>query len=125
MRIRGLVWLGTRTDAFREMAAFVTETLGIPPTLQLPDFLVADLPNGDRLEVFGPSDSGHSFMTCPVVGFLVDDVHEARRELEEKGVEFLGPVHETEEGYAWSHFRAPDGRVYELTRHPGHPAYGS
>jgi hypothetical protein len=53
-----------------------------------------------------------------VVGFLVDNVEQARQELLSAGIELIGPLVKAEEGYAWQHFRAPDGNVYELTFNP-------
>ena len=50
-----------------------------------------------------------------VAGFLVDNVEQARQELLSAGIELIGPLVKAEEGYAWQHFRAPDGNVYELT----------
>jgi len=61
-------------------------------------------------------------MVAPVPGFLVDDVAAARAELESEGIEFIGPVHDSDDGNAWPHFRPPDGRVYEPTQQPDHPA---
>jgi len=58
-----------------------------------------------------------------VVEFLVEDVDEARRTLESWGVEFLGPTGHADDGNSWAHFRAPDGNVYGLTGHPGHPSH--
>ena len=34
------------------------------------------------------------------------------------GVELLGDLREMPDGYAWQHFRAPDGHVYEVTADP-------
>jgi hypothetical protein len=34
------------------------------------------------------------------------------------GVELLGDMRVLPDGYAWQHFRAPDGHVYELTAEP-------
>jgi len=34
------------------------------------------------------------------------------------GVELLGELRAMPDGYAWQHFRAPDGHVYELTADP-------
>jgi hypothetical protein len=84
------------------------------------EFAVFRLPDGSKAEVFGPSDTEHThFSRGPVVGFLVDDVETARRALEVEGIAFIGPVHEWEPtGEAWSHFRAPDGNVCELTQGP-------
>ena len=63
------------------------------------------------------------FEDAPVAGFLVDDVAAARAELEQlEGVEFIGPIHDDGGfGNQWSHFRAPDGQVYEVTNRPDHP----
>ena len=72
-------------------------------------------------------DKGFLFLHCSplqggrVAGFLVEDVESARGVLEAEGIEFIAPVHEWEPtGEAWSHFRAPDGNVYEITYVPKH-----
>ena len=116
MKARGLVWLGTRTSNFDETVRFFGDTLGLRKSYGEPDFTVFRLPNGDTVEVFGPGDRGHEhFDAGPVAGFLVDDVREARKDLEATGVTFLSPVQEADDGAAWSHFRGPDGNVYEVT----------
>lgn len=81
-----------------------------------------DLPNGDWLEVFGADSPYNTFFTNPVAGFLVDDIHAARAEMEANGIEFIGPIETAEDGNAWSHFRAPDGFICELTYTPNHLA---
>ena len=45
----------------------------------------------------------------------VEGTYAARREMEAKGVLFIGPVYRSSGGYSWSHFFAPDGHVYEIT----------
>jgi catechol 2,3-dioxygenase-like lactoylglutathione lyase family enzyme len=116
MRAKGLVWLGTRTRNFDDTVRFFRDTLGLRAVHEVPDFTVLLLPNGDKVEVFGPGDKGHEhFDAGPVAGFLVDDVAEAREDLESAGIEFIGPVHEADDGGSWSHFRGPDGNVYEIT----------
>lgn len=71
------------------------------------------------MEVFGPSLRGQEqFATGPVVGFLVDDVAVAREEMEAKSVESIGLVHTGDAGAAWSYFRGPGGKVYEITQVP-------
>ena len=121
MKVKGLVWLGTRTAHFQPMLNFCQNVLGLAPIHIEPGFAVLDMLNGDRLEIFGPDSSYNTFMTHPVVGFLVDNIVTARAELEAYGIEFIGPIHTEEDGYAWSHFRAPDGFVYELTYNPAPP----
>jgi hypothetical protein len=78
MKIKGIIWLGTRTDRFTQMNDFCRDVMGLQQTLLEPGFAVFDLPNGDRLEVFGPEEPGNKFMTHPVAGFLVDDIVAAR-----------------------------------------------
>ena len=65
--------------------------------------------------MFGPGDQDHQhFSTGPVVGFVVEDLSAAVRELEAAGSELLGGQMD-ERGGGWRHFRAPDGNVYEIT----------
>jgi hypothetical protein len=124
MKIKGIVWLGTRTDRFEEMTGFCRDLLGLPQRLLEPGFAVFEMPNGDLFEVFGPEESENKFMTHPVAGFLVDDIVAARAEMEERGIEFLGPIQGDTDDYKWTHFRAPDGFVYELTYSAAHPSIG-
>lgn len=122
MKIKGIVWLGTRTDRFDQMTDFCRGLLGLSQSHFEPGFAVFEMPNGDVFEVFGSQQSMNTFMNHPVGGFLVDDIVAARAEMEAKGIEFIGPVHEDSEDYKWTHFRAPDGFVYELTYSTTHPS---
>jgi catechol 2,3-dioxygenase-like lactoylglutathione lyase family enzyme len=97
------------------------DVMGLKVTYHEPGFIVMDLPNGDRIELFGNESSYNTFFAAPVAGFLVDDIASARAEMEAQGIEFIGPIETAEDGNAWSHFRAPDGFVYELTYTPEHP----
>ena len=120
MEIKGLAWVGTRTAEYGAMVRLFKEVLGLHPAHEAPDFAGFMLPNGDKVEVFGPSDEEHAhFDSGPVVGFLVDNVAEARAQLEATGmVELIGPLRSWPRGSAWQHFRAPDGNVYELVGPP-------
>jgi hypothetical protein len=124
MKVKGIVWLGTRTERFEQMNDFCQDLLGLSQKLFEPGFAVYELPNGDLFEVFGPDSSYNEFMTHPVAGFLVDDIAAARAELEAKGIEFIGPIEGDTDDYRWTHFRAPDGFVYELTYSKAHPSLG-
>jgi hypothetical protein len=122
MKVKGIVWLGTRTDRFAQMTEFCRDLLGLPQRLLEPGFAVFEMPNGDLFEVFGPEQSETTFMEHPVAGFLVDDIQAARAEMEAKGIEFIGPIQGDADEYQWTHFRAPDGFVYELTYSAAHPS---
>ena len=120
MQIIKLAWVGTRTETFQATADFFRDALGLPTSLDLPGFRVMKLPDGSKVEVFGPdSDSNRHFTTGPVAGFLVDDVQAAAEELRTHGAEILLLKDEDESGNAWVHFRAPDGNIYEFTQDPG------
>jgi predicted enzyme related to lactoylglutathione lyase len=115
MRIRRLGWVGTRTEAAAETVNFFRDVLGLEMEKRDQDFWLGRLPEGGLVEVFGPT-SPHNphFTTGPVVGFVVDDVDAGAEELRAAGAEVFGPFR-AEDGGAWVHFRAPDGRLYELT----------
>ena len=122
MKIKGIVWLGTRTERFQQMNDFCQNLLGLSQKWLEPGFAVYELPNGDLFEVFGSDQSTNEFMMHPVAGFLVDDIAAARAEMEAKGIEFIGPIQGDTDDYKWTHFRAPDGFVYELTYSTAHPS---
>ncbi len=116
MRAKGIAWLGIETDRVGPMQTFLRDALGMDVMLETEGFSGLACENGDRIEIFGPhvSQHAHLFATNAVVaGFLVDDIVGARAELAARGVELLGEL-DRDDGYAWQHFRAPDGRVYEL-----------
>ena len=118
MNVRGIVWVGTATDKYDEMVAFFRDTMGLSVFHEKDDLSILRLASGEWVEVFGPGDPHHGeFDTGPVVEFLVDDLDEARAELESKGVEFLTENHGWGD-YQWTHFRAPDGNVYGITTGP-------
>jgi hypothetical protein len=122
MKVRGIAWLGVQTAQVPEMRRFATETLGLEVEFEEPDFVVFRCASGDKVEIFGPAGPqppeqfGHNDV---VAGFLVDDIDQACEDLREaEGVELIGALRRTEGGYAWQHFRAPDGKVFELTYDP-------
>jgi catechol 2,3-dioxygenase-like lactoylglutathione lyase family enzyme len=120
MRIIKLAWVGTRTDNAASTVAFFREVLGLSLELDEPGFWMLQLPDGGKVEVFGPDNPvNRHFTTGPVAGFLVDDVHGAAAELRSAGVEILLESAVDDSGNAWVHFRAPDGNVYECTQDPG------
>lgn len=118
MKVKGIVWLGSRTDRFNAMVNLYQNIMGLDVVQREPGFAVIDLPDGDRVEIFSEDSPYNTFFTHPVAGFLVDDIASARAEMESKGIEFIGPTEVMEDGYAWAHFRAPDGFIYELTYNP-------
>ena len=102
--------MGTRTPQATDMAAFARDVLGLAPA----DGAHADffaLPDGSRFAVQATEELDPAERT---VGFLVDDVAAAAAELAASGV----PVGEVASSglQRYAHFRAPDGRLYELVQ---------
>jgi catechol 2,3-dioxygenase-like lactoylglutathione lyase family enzyme len=110
VRIEGLVFAGIATADLAAMASFFRDVLGADAVEQDGWHRVA-FPNGSSLAlvppdwVSPPSDTN--------LGFLVDDVEAATRELAARGLDPDGELI-TGEGLRYRHFRAPDGRVFEL-----------
>jgi PPOX class probable F420-dependent enzyme len=117
VRIRQLAWAGVRTEQFDAVTAFFRDVLGLAPIVESPAFCVLTLPDGSTVEVFGSENPVNRHLTTgPVVGFLVDDVLGATEELRRADVEILLEPDPDQDGRAWTHFRAPDGTVWELTQ---------
>jgi catechol 2,3-dioxygenase-like lactoylglutathione lyase family enzyme len=120
MEIIKLAWVGTRTDNAEPTVQFFLDVLGLRLGLEHEGFWMLQLPDGSKVEVFGPeTPANRHFTTGPVVGFLVDDVFSATAELRSAGIEILHDPEVDDHGNAWVHFRAPDGNVYEFTQDPG------
>lgn len=122
MRVRGFRWVRLETDRVAEMRQFAIDVLGLSVgEHDSADFVELVTVDGSRFELFGlGAGAPEQFSANPVVaGFLVDDIHGARQELEATpGVTLLGGVESISSGYSWQQFRAPDGRVYELVMDP-------
>jgi catechol 2,3-dioxygenase-like lactoylglutathione lyase family enzyme len=112
MRITGITFVGTRTGARPAMTTFVREVLGLAPVTAV-DGMDADLfalPDGSSFAVASSVPPDEDDRT---VGFLVDDLDDARRVLLASGVEVDDEI-SANERFRYLHFRAPDGHLYEL-----------
>src|SRR3954463_6239193 len=52
MKLKGVVWLGTRTARFDEMVSFTQNVLGLEPRHGEDGLAIFELPDGDTFEVF-------------------------------------------------------------------------
>src|SRR5947207_14807000 len=116
MEVRGIVWLGTRTPRFEEMAAFAQDVLGLKTKHREDGLVMYELPRGDLFEVFDESHPAGGHPDGVAGGFLVDDAAHAVAELRAAGVEVTDV--EGAGNYRWAYFRAPDGNLYEVTSGP-------
>jgi catechol 2,3-dioxygenase-like lactoylglutathione lyase family enzyme len=120
MRVKGVCWVGVKTDQYASMVTFFRDILGLEAIAERDDFLVFRMPDGDQVEIFGPNGPNpvEQFAHEQVVaGLLVDDIEIAIAELRAAGIELIGEANASG-GYSWQHFRAPDGKVFDICRDP-------
>lgn len=110
MEVEGIVFAGVGSAGHAEVARFLADALDVPLEAEGEAHRLL-FPNGSSVAlvpqdwVEGPSDT--------LLGFLVGDLEAATAELAGKGIE---PDGELLNGYGfrYRHFRAPDGRRFEL-----------
>ena len=114
--VRGFGWVGIRTEESEAMRRFVTDLLNLKLEEEDREAAVFSFPTGDILEIFppgGPLDHTH-LTTGPVPGFVVRDLDHAEQHLRRHHIEI--PQRRRSGDAGWTHFRAPDGNVYEFKR---------
>lgn len=109
MQILGIVFVGTRTPQRAAMSAFVRDVLRLE-RLEVAG-IEADLfglPSGDAFAVSdGGAETGDR-----TIGLLVADLDAAIEELHAAGVATDGVAENAR--WRYTHFTAPDGKLYEL-----------
>ena len=118
MQVEGITWhaLTLEPAQFAAMKKLVSETFKLTPMMELEGVSVFSMPNGTILELYLPQAvPPYGYNNAVAFGFRVDDIEAASREVAQAGCELLGQITRVEElGYAYRHFRGPDGRVYGL-----------
>jgi catechol 2,3-dioxygenase-like lactoylglutathione lyase family enzyme len=115
VRIKGLAFVGTRTVDRESMTRFVQDVLGLAPTdWSGIDADLFELPDGSMFAI-APTDDATGERT---VGFLVEDLDAACAQLRSADVEVDDSI-ATNVHFRYVHFRAPDGKLYELVEARG------
>jgi catechol 2,3-dioxygenase-like lactoylglutathione lyase family enzyme len=112
MKVRGLRWVGMPAPEYDEMLRFLRDVLGLRTVFEQEATAELESENGDRIQIFGPGHPYFERFEGPVPLFEVDDVREARAELERAGFP-VGPI-EGDDEWEWIDVRPPDGNLYEL-----------
>jgi catechol 2,3-dioxygenase-like lactoylglutathione lyase family enzyme len=118
----GINWAISCTSQFEQTVAFFRDILGLTLTAegapvtdtQFTRYAQFTLPIGGVLEIVEPSAAVQQLYTAPIVSFTVDDLTQARAELERCQIVFVAPIFRTDDGWGWTYFRAPDGAIYQL-----------
>jgi predicted enzyme related to lactoylglutathione lyase len=118
MNLEGITWhaIVLEPEPFAATKALMTETFGLAPTMEMEGVSVFNIPNGTLLELYEPQAvPDYGYNDAVAIGFRVDDIEAASAAVEGAGCKLLGQITRVEEmGYAYRHFRGPDGRVYGL-----------
>jgi catechol 2,3-dioxygenase-like lactoylglutathione lyase family enzyme len=122
MRITGINWILAPTKSLQQSVAFFRDVMGMAVTeegvpvtdTQFTHYAQIKMPNGVVFEIVEPNEAVAHPYHAPIVSFTVEDVAQARRELESSQIEFLTPILDTKQGCGWTYFRAPDGILYQL-----------
>lgn len=117
MKVRNVRWLGIQTSHYAEMVGFLRDVMKLRTNFEEPTTIEFSTSEGDEVQIMAPGDPYFDFFQQhaegPVPLFEVDDVHAARQDLEEAGIDVVGPLGR-DSRWEWIHFRAPDGNLYEL-----------
>ena len=118
MNVEGITWhaIVLEPEPFAATKALLTETFSIAPAVDTEGFVRFKLPNGTILELYAPQAvPDYGYNDGVAFGFRVDDIEAASAAVEAAGCELLGEITRVKDlGYAYRHFRGPDGRVYGL-----------
>ncbi len=113
--VRGVRFVGVRTEHFAETVAVYRDALGLAQIHDAPGAAWFALADGTQVHVYGPPEDDHAFFgNAPCVGYFVPDFGAARSALVAAGCDFSFGEPEIDGDAIWSHYRAPDGNVYEI-----------
>ena len=114
-------WVGIVTNDLDRQRHFYGEVLGLKELAASDDFVYFDLGWPRILEIKRQSAVPGEPTGCQV-GYMVGDIHVARRQLMERGAI---PLDETEGGPAfggyWIRFRDADGNIFQVQQRLGPP----
>ena len=126
MQTQGITWhaVTVQPDQFDAQKAFVTNTFGLEPFMEMDGVAVFQFDNGTLLEIYVPATTPpYGYNDGLAIGWRVDDVADASQELADAGYELLGDINRVPEAdYAYRHFRGPDGRVYGINESKAQPS---
>ncbi|HEX8233911.1 MAG TPA: VOC family protein [Caulobacteraceae bacterium] len=118
MKVEGITWHAVTLEPskFAQVKQLYAQTFGLTPTMEMDGVAVFQMPNGTLLELYTPqSVPPFGYNDALAFGFRVDDIEQASNEIAAAGGELLGQINRVPEmGYAYRHFRGPDGQVYGL-----------
>ena len=118
MKVEGITWhaVVVPPEKFAAQREFAINTLGLSVFMEMDQMVALSMPNGSMYEIYTPATvPPYGYNDGLAYGWRVDDVEKASEELAAAGNELLGEINRFPDlGYAYRHFKAPDGRVYGI-----------
>jgi predicted enzyme related to lactoylglutathione lyase len=109
-------WIGVVFQDLQAQRRFWGDLLGLPEAGSGADYVEFQL-EGRKFEILERSDAPQYDRPRFQVGFAVEDIEAARRELIRRGAEPISEIIVGEES-SWAYFRDPEGNVFEITHRP-------
>lgn len=115
--LRWPTWIGIVAQDLERQRRFWGDLLDLPEAGSGPDYVEFDMGQGRSFELIERSNEPQYDRSRFQVGFAVEDIERAWKELIRRGVE---PVTEIIRGSdsSWAYFRDPEGNVFEITQRP-------
>ena len=118
MKVQGITWhsITLDDDKFDAFAALAGNVMGLQTFMELDGIKVFATADGTLLELYKKTAvPPFGYNENIAFGFRVDDIEAASEELKNAGYELLGEINRVPDmGYAYRHFKGPDGLVYGL-----------
>ena len=118
MKVQGITWhaITLEDDKFDAFAAFAGNVMGLQTFMEMEGVKVFATADGSLLELYKKNAvPPFGYNESIAFGFRVDDIEAASEELRKAGYELLGEINRVPDmGYAYRHFKGPDGLVYGL-----------
>jgi predicted enzyme related to lactoylglutathione lyase len=113
-------WVGIVAEDLELQRRFYRDVLGFAETAHGSDWVQFDLGASRLLEIVQRSDEPEYDERRFQVGFAVDDIENAQRDLLGRGVEMIsGVLGGPADGGRWCYFRDAEGNVFELKERLG------
>ncbi len=118
MKVQGITWhaITLEDNKFDAFAALAGNVMGLQTFMEMEGVKVFSTADGTLLELYKKNTvPPFGYNENIAFGFRVDDIEVASEELKKAGCELLGEINRVPEmGYAYRHFKGPDGLVYGL-----------
>ena len=115
--LRWPTWIGVVCDDLEAQHRFYRDALGFREAGGSGDWIHLEVPGGGLFELIRRDPSPQYEARRYQVGFTVEDIRQARRELVERGVEVISEIEGgPPNSNSWCYFRDPEGNIFELTQ---------